>query len=106
MVQIPNKVILLIKQFISDLNDNNIVISRAILFGSYAHGAYNEWSDIDIALVSDDFIGDRFADRNIIRKIKLSVSSDLEPIPYTTKSFSSDDPFVKNILETGIAITL
>lgn len=106
MAQIPNKVILLIKQFILDLKKNDIVISRAILFGSYAHGGYNEWSDIDIALVSDDFIGDRFADRNKIRKIKLSVSSDLEPIPYTTKSFSADDPFVKNILETGVTISL
>ena len=104
MAQIPNRINSVINQFLLKLKKNNIIISRAILFGSYAHGKYNDWSDIDLALVSDDFEGDRFADRNKIREIKLSVSSDLEPIPYSTKSFTVEDPFVRKILETGITI--
>ena len=38
-------------------------VKWAILFGSYAQGTFNEWSDIDLAIVSKVFVGDRFEDR-------------------------------------------
>ncbi len=72
------------------------------MFGSYAQGTYTAWSDIDLALVSADFEGDRFKGRYKIRQIKLKISSDLEPIPYLPNAFTADDPFVKQILATGI----
>ena len=81
-----------------------INIEQAILFGSYAQGTYSSWSDIDIALVSSDFEGDRFKDRDKIRRIKLKISSDLEPIPYLPDDFTVNDPFVKQILATGINV--
>ena len=43
-------------------------------------------------------------DRDKIRPIKLSISSDLEVLPYTPEDFTEDDPFVKEIIETGIEI--
>ena len=46
----------------------------------------------------------RFRDRNKIRKITIKISSDLSPLPYRTEDFTSDDPFVREILETGINI--
>jgi len=79
-------------------------LSEPILFGSYAQGTYTPWSDIDLALVSPDFEGDRFKDRDKIRRIKLKISSDLEPIPYPPKDFTDADPFVKQILATGINV--
>lgn len=45
-------------QYISLLEDKNIHILQAHLFGSYTKGTADEWSDIDLALVTDDFIGD------------------------------------------------
>lgn len=63
----------IIKKFIFALESNNIKINRAILFGSFAKGNSNEWSDIDVALVSDAFIGKRFIDREKIRKYKLKL---------------------------------
>jgi len=84
------------------LQQNNIPIKRVILFGSYARGTQTEWSDIDLAIVSDVFIGSRFDDRKKIRPIYLSVSSELEVLPYTPEDFTEDDPFVKEIIETGI----
>ncbi len=38
------------------------------LFGSYAKGNPGEYSDIDVAVVSDKFIGDRFEDRENLAK--------------------------------------
>jgi len=104
MAKIPDKVILIIDKFLKELAKNNISIERAILFGSYAQGTFNDWSDIDLAIVSKSFGGERFKDRNKIRRIKLRISSDLEPIPYNPEEFNVDNPFVKRILETGIRV--
>lgn len=102
--QIPQHVRDTIDRLISALNDHNIPVQRAILFGSYACGNYHEWSDIDLAIVSEIFIGSRFDDKNKIRHIYLSISSDLEILPYRPEDFTADDPFVKEILETGTPV--
>lgn len=104
MDQIPSKVLSIIKRFIDELEKNKIPIREAILFGSYSRGDYHEWSDIDIALVSDAFEGERFHDRNMIRRIKLEISCDLEALPYRPEDFTSDDPFVQKIIQTGMRV--
>jgi len=104
MAKIPNKVKNTIEKFIDALKENNIRIEQAILFGSYARGTNTKWSDIDLAIVSDIFVGNRFDDRKRIRPIYLSISSDLEVLPYRPEDFTADDPFVKEILETGIPV--
>ena len=102
MVQLPAKVKNIITIYLKALNRNNIPIKEAILFGSYARGNYQEWSDIDIALVSDVFVGNRIDDKDKIRKITLSISSELEVIPFSPHDFNLQNPFVKEILKTGI----
>lgn len=104
MAQIPDRVKKIIDNYLRALKENGIPVKEAILFGSYAHGKHTEWSDIDIALVSTIFEGDRFSDRGKIRKINLSVSSDLEILPFHPNDFTSDNPFVKEIIETGVKI--
>ena len=104
MAQIPDKVKETINKFLLLLKENKIPIKQAILFGSYAKGNYHEWSDIDIALVSDIFEGNRINDRSMIRKITLSVSCDIEVLPYNPQDFTNEDPFVKEIIDNGIAI--
>ena len=104
MAKISNIIINKVKDYIDILNRNGFPIKQAVLFGSYVNGNYNEWSDIDIALVSDKFEGIRFNDRKKIRQFKFEVSADIEPLPYTPNDFSTNDPFVKKILKTGIRI--
>lgn len=104
MAQIPVKVKKTINKYLLLLKRNKIPIRQAILFGSYATGNYHEWSDIDIALVSDIFEGSRIKDRSKIRKITLSVSCDIEVLPYSPKDFTKEDPFVKEIIDSGIKI--
>jgi predicted nucleotidyltransferase len=104
MAKIPTKVKKTIERFLLALQENNIPIKRAVLFGSYARGTQTKWSDIDLAIVSDAFIGSRFDDRKKIRPIYLSICSELEVLPYTPEDFIEDDPFVKEIIETGIEL--
>jgi uncharacterized protein len=104
MVKIPDQIRPVIEKYINALEENHIHILRAVLFGSYADGRADKWSDIDIALVSEVFNGDRFDDRGKIRKITLSVSSDLSPLPFRPEDFMPENPFVKEIIEKGIRI--
>ncbi len=104
MVKIPNRIQKIISNYISLLEKNNIPLRRVVLFGSYANGTSDGWSDIDLAVVSDKFGGDWFEDRDKIRPMTVAASCDLEVLPYSPANFSMDDPFVKKILETGVKI--
>jgi predicted nucleotidyltransferase len=104
MAKVPDKIIDLIKKFIEEARKDNINITKTVLFGSYAKGTYTELSDIDIAIVSDDFEGNRFYDNRKIRHSKLKTSIDLEPHTYRPEEFILDNPFVKEVLEYGIII--
>ncbi len=104
MVQFPAKVKHTIDRYIQELDRNNIPIKEAILFGSYAKGDYQEWSDIDIALVSDIFEGNRIDDKDKIRRITLSISSEIEVIPFAPDDFNLQNPFAMEILKTGIKL--
>jgi len=104
MAQIPDKINRTIKNYLSVLKKNNIPVKEAVLFGSYATGKYQEWSDIDIALVSNVFDGNRISDKDKIRVLTLSVSSELEVIPFTPEDFTPENPFVKEIMSAGVKI--
>ena len=104
MDQVPAGILKIIEKYLNELEKNQIHVQRAILFGSYSKGLSHEWSDIDIAIVSDAFEGVRLRDKGKIRRITLSVSSDLAPIPFRPRDFTEDDPFVREILETGIRV--
>ncbi len=106
MVKISDDIIEKIKSFITELEKDNIHVKRAILFGSYAKGTFNEWSDIDVALVSEDFEGASIFDKEKTIPSISKVDYDISPHPYRPEDFDESDFFVKEILETGIEIEL
>jgi predicted nucleotidyltransferase len=97
IVDLVNKLIIEAKKF-------NINILKVILFGSQANGTANEWSDIDLAVISDDFQGIRFYDNEKIMRAKLNTSCDLEIHPFRPEEFTEENPFVITILKNGIRI--
>ena len=104
MAQVPDRIITILKRYVAELEKNDIHLKAAILFGSYATGNYREFSDIDIALVSDDFQGVRFFDKERIKKPTLAIDHRIEPLPFKTEDFKGNNIFVKEILKTGISI--
>jgi uncharacterized protein len=104
MAQVNAKILDIIKRFILEATKYNIHIQQAVLFGSYAKGTNNEWSDIDVAIVSSDFIGLRYLDNQKISRPKLNISYDLETHPFRPEDFNEDNPFVKEILSSGVRI--
>jgi uncharacterized protein len=104
MVKIPIEIKDKINRFLQKLKESNIIIQKAILFGSFANEKYHEFSDIDIALVSSSFTGNPYYDNELIRDAKFAVSYDIEAHTYTQDGFNEGDPFVREILKNGIEI--
>lgn len=104
MAEIDVKVIELIKEYLELLDQSGFAVRSAYLFGSYAHGQANEWSDIDLAVVSDSFEGNRFKDKEKIRGLYRKVDLRLSTLPMT-QSDLLEDPFIYNeIYLKGIRI--
>lgn len=94
----------IVKRYITELEKNQIHIQEAIVFGSHAKGIAKPESDIDIALISDDFTGDRFEDRRKIVPLRRKIDSRIEPIPFKPEDFNNGGTLVEEIKRTGITI--
>lgn len=94
---------MVISEFVSLVSDE-FPLNEVYLFGSYARGNAREYSDIDLAIVSDKFEGIRFFDKKKLNKYLLKSSYDIEVHPFKTEDFTIENPFVKEILETGVKI--
>lgn len=91
-------------RYVKELVKNNIPIGEAFIFGSYARGDSGPESDIDLALVSEAFTGDRFEDRRRIIPFRRNIDSRIEPIPFTPGDFQNGGALVKEIKKTGIVL--
>jgi len=94
-----------VKNYAKEINKNGVTLRKVILFGSYAKGMQHKWSDIDVALVADDFSGVGFLDRQRFSGIGIKKPYiRIEPITYPTDYFMESDPFIEEIKNTGIEI--
>lgn len=94
----------IVKRYIEELERNQIHISEAILFGSHARGVAKPESDIDVALISDAFSGDRFEDRRRIVPLRRKIDSRIDPIPFRPEDFENDGAMAEEIKRTGVII--
>lgn len=62
-------------------------IDQAYLFGSYVKGTATQWSDIDVALLTNEFIGDSFDFKFLWMKVAREIDLDIEPHPYLIAEF-------------------
>ncbi|MDR0691632.1 MAG: nucleotidyltransferase domain-containing protein [Prevotellaceae bacterium] len=76
---------------------------KIILFGSYSKGDFNEHSDIDIAVVFDDY--DNHIQRQVeLLKLTRYVDSRIEPHPFRKRDFNVNNPLAYEILLSGEAL--
>jgi len=100
-----NAVIKTVRNYAEEINQAGINLRKVILFGSFAKGTQHEWSDIDVALVADDFTGVGFLDTPRFSRINLQTPYiRIESITYPTDYFQESDPFIEEIKNTGIEI--
>lgn len=98
-----NSVKEIVKNYLNNLESNNIKFEKAYLFGSYARNAANENSDIDIALVFKR-IEKKYDLLLKLMKLRRTIDLRIEPHPIDLNDFESDDPFANEILKYGLKI--
>ncbi|MCR4292875.1 MAG: nucleotidyltransferase domain-containing protein [Candidatus Kuenenia sp.] len=100
------RLIELVKRYIEELGKNGVEVSEAIVFGSYTRGTAMEDSDIDVALISNNFSGDRFEDRRKIVPLRRKIDSRIEPIPFRPEDFYDGGILAEEIKRTGMRVIL
>jgi len=100
---IDKDVLDIINKFIEEIK-KHYNITAIFLFGSYAKGTENEDSDIDIAIISDDF-DDIYDCMAHLMGMTWDIDARIEPHPIKKKDFDEvSDYFIKEVIDTGIKV--
>lgn len=95
--------IAILKKYIKFLVDNKYKIKEAYLFGSYARGMNHEDSDIDVAVFIDG-LKDGYGTMLQLMKYRYQFDLRIEPHVLSQKDIKDRNPFVNEILKTGVKI--
>jgi predicted nucleotidyltransferase len=76
--------------------------NAVILFGSYVNGTPHEWSDIDIAVIINDFDGNWLETASMLCGLTRRVSIDIEP--HLLDETCDRSGFVEHVIKTGEVI--
>ncbi len=90
-------------KFIEYLKEQKYQISSAYIFGSYSKDSYNADSDIDLAVILKN-CKNTFDTQVELMKLRRNFDLRLEPHPFSEKDLNGNDPFLSEVLKTGIRI--
>ena len=80
-------------------------VEAVILFGSYAKGTEHEDSDIDIAIVIDEFKENIIAEEVEFMKYRRGIDYRIEPHIIRVKDYKErSTPFIEEVIKTGIKV--
>ena len=100
-----NAAIGIVRNYVRDIQEHGVHLRAVILFGSFAKGTQHEWSDIDVALVADEFTGFYMNDKKLFPYVNIKKPyTIIEAVTYPTDYFNDSDPFINEIVKTGIKI--
>jgi len=95
----------IVKKYADKLKAEKFPFSAVYVFGSQLTGKAREWSDIDVAVVTDAI--KRNWDKNTLKlwKFREGIDDRIEPLSFTVKDFEDEsNPIVYEIKKTGIKV--
>ncbi len=75
-------------KYLEEVIKSGIPVDSAYLFGSYAKGNSNKFSDIDICVVSKKFGKDYFRESVMLDNLAIDVDFKIEAVPMTPKDMN------------------
>jgi predicted nucleotidyltransferase len=93
-----------VRNYAREIEARGVHLRMVFLYGSFAKGTQHEWSDIDVALVADEFTGFSFDDKKSFPYFGKDPYIRIETKTYPTDYFEESDPFIEEIKRTGIKI--
>jgi len=105
MVKTRQEIKKIVLRFVEEIQALGIEVSQVILFGSYAKGRPQDYSDIDLAVVSPGFTKlDIFERQELLSRAHFNVKEPLEPIGLTPKQVRGKQCFARAIVESGVTV--
>lgn len=95
-----------IKEYLAVLKEDHLPISQVWLFGSYAKGNPNQWSDIDLCIISPKFHDPWDAMQYLWSKRVHDSGVTIEPVGFSQKDFQDTTSLVHEIKTTGVRLSL
>jgi predicted nucleotidyltransferase len=103
---VEETVIASVTKYLALLKSFGIYASKAVLFGSFARGEGNEYSDIDLIVIAPQFDGSR--DISMVKSLWHATATDcrIEPIPCGEKEWETDQsrPILEIARREGIIV--
>lgn len=94
-----------VKRYAGALKKARYPFSALYLFGSHSKGSAHQWSDIDVAVISDSLKKNRDKNRFLLWNLRMGIDTRIEPHGFTVKEFANEaDPLAYEIKKTGIRI--
>lgn len=107
MAQIPTVIEQSLIHYLTDLT-HHYHLNRVILFGSMAQSAFDQNSDIDLAIFSEDVTDENEIEIMADLMIKaMPYKLDIQPLVYPLADYYSDNDFIQHeIIAKGIEIPI
>jgi predicted nucleotidyltransferase len=103
---VESTIVATIQKYLAALAHAGIHASKAVLFGSFARGSANAWSDIDVVVIAPEF--DKPRERSLIQSLWRAtiIDSRIEPIPCGEKEWQVDQsrPILEIARREGLVI--
>lgn len=97
-----NAVLEVLFRFRKALESRGVMISKLILYGSYATGAHKEGSDIDVVVISEDFTGkDYWARIDILSEAIYEVFEPIEAVAITPEEWEKGESEIIEYSKAG-----
>lgn len=104
-IRTKNEAKKIVKKYAKELRINKFPFKEIYLFGSFARNKVHKWSDVDVAVISDELKTNWDKKEDLLWHIRRKVNSRIEPIGFTVKDFQDEnDPMVYEIKKNGIRI--
>ncbi len=106
MVKTPTEVKQIVEEYVRRL-EPDIRVEKVILYGSYANGQPTEWSDIDLAVISENMRGLTQLERaGLLARKRRGCSSLIEALGYAPEEYENAHylTFLGEIKHTGLVI--
>ena len=94
-----------IRRFVTEVQ-SQYDVQAIYLFGSHASGEANEWSDIDLLVISPDFTRDRFESQVALLILASRIDTRLEPHPLPPEDFNVNNQLAYEVQRAGVRISI
>ncbi len=97
-----------VQKYLRNLADQGILARMGVIFGSHASGHPNQWSDIDLLVISPVFDGVFSRDAmDSLWRVAARTDSRIEPIPCGERQWVEDGatPIIEIARREGVKVT-